>query len=193
MSGNASSTAASKCLTNYLRRKFSYILQEIFVMSSYLLECHIIYLLFTKVFCKSRLSTTIGYHKCVAPYTFSEIFIYRKFYIWLHRKFLFSHFASRKRNMSSRPDYAIVFVLDTFNTTISNLGYGIPYRFWMFRLEDALTNCKKLQHTLKVKDEKIVSLETRYKINCFTWHVYNNNNFICIQTYTLTIFTNCLK
>jgi hypothetical protein len=97
---------------------------------------------------------------------------------------LYIHFASRKRNMSSRPDYAIVFVLDTFNTTISNLGYGIPYRFWMFRLEDALTNCKKLQHTLKVKDEKIVSLETRYKINCFTWHVYNNNNFICIQTYT---------
>ncbi|CAB4033904.1 Hypothetical predicted protein [Paramuricea clavata] len=30
-----------------------------------------------------------------------------------------------------------------------------------YRLEDALTNCKKLQHTLKVKDKTIVSLETR--------------------------------
>jgi hypothetical protein len=32
MSGSASSTAARKFLTKYLRRKFSYTLQEIFVI-----------------------------------------------------------------------------------------------------------------------------------------------------------------
>jgi hypothetical protein len=64
MSGSASSTAA---------RKFEMSSQEIFlhcagILSSYILECHIIYLLFTKVFCKSRLSTTIVYHN-VRRYT----------------------------------------------------------------------------------------------------------------------------
>jgi hypothetical protein len=44
-------------------------------LSSDILERHIIYLLFTKAFCRSRLSTTI----------------------------LFLHFATRKRNVSSRP------------------------------------------------------------------------------------------
>jgi hypothetical protein len=41
----SNSTAARKFLTNYLCRKLSYTLQEIFVIL-YILECHIIYLLF---------------------------------------------------------------------------------------------------------------------------------------------------
>jgi hypothetical protein len=47
ISGSASSTAARTFLTKYLRRKFSYILQEIPVIS-YTYKCHIIYLLFKK-------------------------------------------------------------------------------------------------------------------------------------------------
>ena len=37
-------------------------------LSSYILECHIIYLLFTKAFCNSRLSTTIVYIMCGTIY-----------------------------------------------------------------------------------------------------------------------------
>jgi hypothetical protein len=47
--------AARKYLTNYLRMKFSYTLQEIFVISSTGMAYHL-YLLFTKAIGKSRLS-----------------------------------------------------------------------------------------------------------------------------------------
>ena len=75
MYGRASSTAAKKCLTKYLRRKFSCALQEIF-LSSYLQECHIIYLLFEN----SKLNILQDEMCGIIVHTFSEIYIYRTFY-----------------------------------------------------------------------------------------------------------------
>ena len=62
-------------------------LQEIFLhlavfLSPYALECHIIYLLFTKAFCKSRLSSAkIEVYHNVRHHMFSAIYTCWKFYI----------------------------------------------------------------------------------------------------------------
>jgi hypothetical protein len=89
MSGSASSTAARKCFTKYLRRKF---------LSSYILECHIIYLLFKNS--KSILQVDIvlcrdwSWSQCAAPYVlgnlphacrkFNICLIYTEnFYFWI--------------------------------------------------------------------------------------------------------------
>jgi hypothetical protein len=75
MSGSASSTAARKFLTKYLCRKFSYTLQEIFVIR--ILECHIIYTycLQTKAICKSCAKIEV-YHisACSTILSLSEIY-----------------------------------------------------------------------------------------------------------------------
>jgi hypothetical protein len=69
--------------------------QEIFVpcrkfWSSYILECHIIYLFFTEAFFKSRLSCAdIEVHHDVRHYMLT----------YIHGKFLFFDFAAMKRNI----------------------------------------------------------------------------------------------
>jgi hypothetical protein len=84
MSCSASSIAARKYLTNYLRRKFSCTLQEIFVISSTGMAYHL-YLLFTKAICKSRLSCAKieAYHIVQHHWSFLFDLYTGNFYFWI--------------------------------------------------------------------------------------------------------------
>jgi hypothetical protein len=92
MSGSANSNAARKCLTKYLRRKFSYILSSYI----YIPGCHIIYLLFKSV---SRLSCAeievCGTIICSLKSTFAGSFIFD-----LPRKFLFLDFCCQEKKIN---------------------------------------------------------------------------------------------
>jgi hypothetical protein len=69
-------------------------LTEIFQMSTYTLECHIIYLLFTKRFASRDCSPQLFIGMCGTIRSLKSTYT-RSFIFDMHRKFLFLDFASR--------------------------------------------------------------------------------------------------